>query len=118
MRLRQRAAEHGEVLGEHIDDTPVDRAPAGDDAVAGILLFSMPKSAQRCSDVHVELLEGVLVHEQIDALARGELAALVLRLNAGATATETASARRRSSSSRTSFMLRGPIARHKLGKRA
>ena len=33
-------------------------------------------------DEHVELLERVLVHQQFDALARGELAALVLRLDA------------------------------------
>ena len=33
-------------------------------------------------DEHVELLERVLVHEQLDALARGQLAALVLRLDA------------------------------------
>ncbi len=33
-------------------------------------------------DEHVELLERVLVHQEIDALAGGELAALVLRLDA------------------------------------
>ena len=33
-------------------------------------------------DEHVELLEGVLVHQELDALARGELAALVLRVDA------------------------------------
>ncbi len=33
-------------------------------------------------DEHVELLEGVLVHEELDALARGQFAALVLRLDA------------------------------------
>ena len=38
MRLRQRAAEHGEILGEDEDRAAVDRAPAGDDAVAGDLL--------------------------------------------------------------------------------
>ena len=39
-------------------------------------------------DVHVELLEGVLVHEQVDALARGELAALVLGIDARLAAAE------------------------------
>ena len=33
-------------------------------------------------DEHVELLERILVHEQLEALTRGELAALVLRLDA------------------------------------
>ena len=37
---RQRAAEHGEVLGEHEDGAAVDGAPAGDDAVAGDLRSS------------------------------------------------------------------------------
>ena len=38
-------------------------------------------------DEHVELLERALVHEELDALARGELAALVLRLDARLAAT-------------------------------
>ena len=33
-------------------------------------------------DEHVELLEGVLVHQEFDPFARGELAALVLRIDA------------------------------------
>jgi len=37
MRLRQRAAEHGKVLGEDKDAAAVHRAPAGDHAVAGDL---------------------------------------------------------------------------------
>ena len=42
----------------------------------------MPKSVGAVLDEHVELLERALVHQQFDALARGELAALVLRLDA------------------------------------
>src|SRR6185312_13354126 len=71
VRLRQRAAEHGEVLGEQIDGAAVDRAPAGDDAVAGDFLLQ-----------HVELLERALVEQELDALAGGQLAALVLGLDA------------------------------------
>ena len=37
VRLRQRAAEHGEILGEDEHGAAVHRAPAGDDAVAGDL---------------------------------------------------------------------------------
>ena len=55
----------------------------------GILVFSMPKSVAAVLDVHVELLEGVLVHQQLDALARGELAALVLGVDARLAAAET-----------------------------
>ena len=82
VRLRQRAAEHGEILGEDEDAAAVDRAPAGDHAVAGDLRFLHAEIVGAVLDEHVELLEGVLVHQELDALARGELAALVLRLDA------------------------------------
>src|SRR5206468_514649 len=38
--------------------------------------------ARAVLDEHVELLERALVHQELDALARSELAALVLRLDA------------------------------------
>ena len=78
----QRAAEHREVLGEQIDRAAVDRAPAGDDAVAGDLLLLHAEIGGAVLDEHVELLERALVEQQLDALARGQLAALVLRLDA------------------------------------
>jgi hypothetical protein len=37
-------------------------------------------------DIHVELLEGALVEQEIEPLARGELAAGMLRLDAGGAA--------------------------------
>src|SRR5206468_9428661 len=37
VRLRERAAEHGEVLGKREHGAAIDGAPAGDDAVAGDL---------------------------------------------------------------------------------
>src|SRR5262249_50331559 len=40
-------------------------------------------------DVHVELLEGDLIHQQIDAFAGGQLAALVLRFDARLAPAET-----------------------------
>ena len=82
MRFRERAAEHREVLGEHEHLTAVHRAPAGDDAVAGDLRLVDAEIGAAVGDEGVEFLEAALVHEQIDALARGELAALVLRLDA------------------------------------
>ena len=48
----------------------------------GTRVFSMPKSMQRCSTIHVELLEGALVEQELEPLARRELAALVLGLGA------------------------------------
>ena len=43
---------------------------------------AMPKSVQRCSTNMSDLLEGVLVEQELDALARGELALGVLRVDA------------------------------------
>ena len=82
VRLRQRAAEHGEVLGEQIDGAAVDRAPAGDDAVAGDLGLFHAEVVGAVLDEHVEFLERALVEQQFDALARGQFAALVLGLDA------------------------------------
>ena len=82
MRLAERAAEHGEILGEGEDGAAVDRAPAGDHAVArnsGLLHAELGRAVL---DEHVELLERALVHEQLEALAGGELAALVLGFDA------------------------------------
>ncbi len=56
-------------------------------------------------DEHVELLERALVEQELDALARGQLAALVLRLDARLAAALRAPARGAASSlSRMSFM--------------
>jgi hypothetical protein len=79
--LGQRAAEDGEVLAEDIDQAAVDRAPAGDHAVAGDFCLHAEVGAA-VLDEHVELLEGALVEQQLDALARGQLALGVLRLDA------------------------------------
>ena len=89
VRLRKRPPEHREVLGEHVDDAAVDGAPAGDDAVARNLDLLHPEVGRAVLDVHVELLEAVFVHQQLDALTRRQLAALVLRVDAGLAAAET-----------------------------
>jgi hypothetical protein len=48
----------------------------------GILDFSMPKFHGAVFDEHVEFLERPLVEQQLDALAGGQLALAVLRLDA------------------------------------
>ena len=89
MRLRERAAEHREVLGEREHRAAVHRAPAGHDAVArGLRRLVHAEIGRAVLDEHVELLERVLVHQQFDALARGQLAALVLRIDARLPAAE------------------------------
>jgi hypothetical protein len=82
VRLGQRAAEDGEVLGEDEDRAAVDGAPAGHDAVARDLLPGHAEVRRPVLDEHVELLERAVVEEEVDALPRGQLAALVLRLDA------------------------------------
>src|SRR5262249_49921296 len=64
----------------------VDRAPAGDDAIAGDSAVLHAELGRAVLDEHVELLERAPVHEQLETFARGQLAALVLRLDARLTA--------------------------------
>ena len=75
---RQRAAEHGEVLGEDVDQPAVDPAVAGDHAVAGNDLLVQAEVGGAVGDEAVELDEAALVEQEVEPLARGELALLVL----------------------------------------
>ena len=88
VRARQRAAEHGEVLREHADRAAVDGAVPGDDAVAEDLLLLHAEVGAAMRDEPVELDEAALVEQRLDALARGELAGLVLLVDAGLAAGE------------------------------
>src|SRR6476619_5598833 len=82
MRFGQRSAEHGEILGEDVSDAAVDGAPAGDHAVARDLALLHAEIDAAVLDIHVELLEGALVEQELEPLPRGELAAGVLGLDA------------------------------------
>ena len=104
MRFRQRAAEHGEILGEHVGDAAVDGAPAGDHAIAGHLALLHAEIDAAVLDIHVELLEGAFVEQELEPLSRGQLAAGMLGLDAFRPAAFPRPPRRISSSSRTSFM--------------
>ena len=73
----QAAAEHREVLGEREDRAAVDRAVAGDDAVAGDALLVHPEVVAAVGPQLVDLDEGAAVEQQLDALARHQQAALV-----------------------------------------
>ena len=80
--LGERTAEHGEILREHKRLAPVHGAPTGDHAVARHLGLFHPEFDRAVFDEHVEFLERALVEQKLDALARGQLAAGVLRLDA------------------------------------
>src|SRR5262245_26661617 len=82
MRFRQRTAEYGEILGKEKHRAPVDGAPAGDDAVAGNFRLLHSEFVRPVLNEHVELFERSLVEQQLNALAGGQLAALVLSLDA------------------------------------
>jgi hypothetical protein len=57
---------------------------AGDHAVAGHLLLGHAEVGAAVLDEHVPFLEGALVQQQLQPLARGELALGVLRVDAAA----------------------------------
>ncbi len=88
MRLRERAAEDGEILAEDEDEPAVDLAVAGDHAIAEVPLLLEAEVARAMGHEGVELHEAVGVQQQIEALSGGELALLVLLVDAGLAAAE------------------------------
>jgi hypothetical protein len=82
MGLGQRAAEHGEILGEDIDLAAVDRAPAGDDAVACHLLLGHAEIDGAVGDIHVVFFKRAFVEQHLDALACRQLALGMLGVDA------------------------------------
>src|SRR6185436_12961325 len=90
MGLAERAAEDGEVLRERVDEPALHGPVAGDDAVAGDALLVHVEVHRAMDDELVELLERARIEQQRDALARGELAVVVLAVDASLTATQLA----------------------------
>ena len=72
--LGERAAEHGEVLRERVDRAAVDASVAGHDAVAGDDLVLHAEVAAAVRDELVDLVEAAGIEQEVDALARGQLA--------------------------------------------
>ena len=85
----KRAAEDGEILAEHIDHAAVDRAPAGDDAVARRAFRLHPEIRRAMGDEHVEFLERAIVQQKLDPLPRGQLSARVLGVDPPLAAPQT-----------------------------
>ena len=82
VRLRQRAAEHREVLAEHEHEPAIDGAVAGDHPVAGHAPLGHAEIDAAVLDEHVPLLERAGVEQHLDPLSRGEPALRMLRLDA------------------------------------
>jgi hypothetical protein len=76
--LAQASAQDGEVLREDVDQAPVDRPPAGHDAVPGENLCLQPEIVAAMHDERIGFVERVLVEQQVEALAAGQLALLAL----------------------------------------
>jgi hypothetical protein len=74
-------AEHGEVLAEHEDQSPVDRSVTGHHAVAEHMLLPEAELGGPVRHERVHLHEGSRVEQQVQALAGGELAPGVLPLH-------------------------------------
>ena len=85
---RQAPAEDGEILGEAEDLAALDLAVAGDHAVAEYLLLLHPEVGAAVRHELVDLDEAAGVEEQLDALARRQLAGGVLALDAGGAAAQ------------------------------
>ena len=81
VHLAERAAEHRDVLAEHADRTAVDRAVAGDDAVAERAVLLHAEVGRAVPGELVQLDERAFVEERVDALAGGLLALCVLLLD-------------------------------------
>ena len=70
-----------EVLGEEEHSPPVDRSISGDDRIPGRAMVFDAETCGVMPHEHVELLERVLVEEELDALARRQLAEVVLAVD-------------------------------------
>src|SRR5690606_26303580 len=78
--LGQRAAVHGEILREDIDEAAIDRARSGDDAVARKLLRLHAEVRAIMLDEHVIFLEAARIEQHRDPLARRQATLRVLCL--------------------------------------
>ena len=78
VRFRQRAAEHGEVLGERVHRLAIGQPVYGDDSVTGHELVGPAEILTPVRDQLVSLFERAGVEEVLHALTGGELASGML----------------------------------------
>ncbi len=83
MRQPERAAEDGEVLRVEVDRAAVDGAPAGHDAVADGAVVFQAEARRLVAHEGADLDERAGVEQDLDALARAQLALFVLLREAG-----------------------------------
>ena len=89
MGFRHRPTKHGEILTEHIDHAPVDRAPAGHDTIAARLALLHAEIGAAMSHEHVVFFETAFIQQQFDPLARRQFALGMLRVDPRLSATQS-----------------------------
>ena len=82
MPLRQRTAEHREILREDKYEAAIHRAGAGNYSVTGDVLLVHAEVDAVMLDIHVQLLKAAFIEQHIEAFARGEAAFGVLSRDA------------------------------------
>jgi hypothetical protein len=82
MGFTQGAAEHGEILAEDKHQAAVDHAVAGDHAIARDLVVLHAEVGAAVLDKHVPFFKRAFVEQQLQPLARRQLAFAVLRVYA------------------------------------
>jgi hypothetical protein len=82
VRPRQRAAEHGEVLREHVDERPSTRPWPVTRRRPRTFCFGHPEVGAAVGDEAVELDERARVEQRVDPLPGGELVVAVLARDA------------------------------------
>ena len=78
--LREGSTENGEILGEDVNEPPVDLSVPRDHAVAVELLRLETEVRRAMDDEAIQLHEGAFVEKKVEPFARGELPLFVLRL--------------------------------------
>ena len=87
MHLAERSAEHGEILGVDRHPAAVDLAESGDHAIAGKALIGHAEVGEAVGGQGSQLLEGTLIKQNGQPLARSHLALGVLGLDTRTAAT-------------------------------
>ena len=89
----QRAADDREILRKDVDQPPVDRPPAGDDAVGRITIFFQSEVARAMRDKGIEFAKAARIEQDVQPLTSGIATEVMLTLDAFLAATFAASVR-------------------------
>ena len=100
MLFGEASAEDGEVLAKHGKRSTIDQAGTRHHAFAWNELLAHAKVVTAMRNKLANFLEGALIQQKVNALARGQLAFGMLRVDAGLTTAEARGLLQRSESGR------------------